>query len=136
MPPPGARVIDTGLVRFWRGDDGLIYDETYMEGVVEAEHMRRGLAAIAELTGGEPAPLVAVAGRSSEATREARQVLAGPEAVKLIAAMAVIAPNPVMRVALTFFMRVSRPPYPIRLFGTLAEAQAWAKTFLPRPHAP
>jgi hypothetical protein len=130
-PEPGARVLDTGLVRFWRGSDGVIYDETYMEGRVEGEHMRKGLDAIAELGGGRPHPLLACADRMGSASKEARDLLAGPEAAKLISAMAVIVTSPVARLVLNFFMRVSAPPYPLRLFATLPEAQAWARTYAP-----
>jgi hypothetical protein len=125
-PPPGSKVIDTGLVRFWLGSDGIIYDETYMKGHIEGEHMRRGLAAIRELTHGRPTPLIAVASRIASASPEARAVLTGKEATALISGMAVVITNPVVRIVMNFARRVAPPPYPMELFDTLESAQAWA----------
>lgn len=127
-PPPGSRVIDTGYVRFWRGEDGIIYNDTYMQGRVEGLAMRKGLAAVANLSGGAPAPMLAMANQMGTASREAREALASPEARALISALAVVAPSPVARMVLSFFARVSRPPFPVRLFPTLESAQRWCRS--------
>lgn len=129
-PPPGARVIDTGWVRFWRGDDGIVYDHTYISGRIEAEAMCRGVEAIRELTGGRPAPLLAWADKMGSPTREAREVFSGDEAARVISAMAVVVGSPVVRLVMTFAVRVAPPAYPVALFSTVEDAQAWCSGFL------
>jgi hypothetical protein len=109
------------------GRDGVLYDDTYMVGRVEGEHMRKGLDAIRELTRGRRAPLVAVANRMGSASREARDLLAGPEAAQMISGMAVVVTSPVVRAVLRFFMLVSSPSYPVALFATIDEARRWAR---------
>ena len=128
-PPPHARVIDTGFVRFWM-DGGVVFDETYRGGTVEVPELLLGLSAIADLTDGRPAPMVAWAPRSGDSSREAREVFAGPKATQVIAAMALIQPTPVMRAVMNFFTRLYPSPFPIRFFATADEAIAWARTFV------
>jgi hypothetical protein len=132
LPPPPAhsRVIDTGWVRFWM-NEGIVFNETYRAGTVQVPELLLGLSAVAELTGGRPAPMVAWAPRSGDSSREARELFAGPQAVQVIAAMAMIHPTPVMRAVMNFFTRLYPAPFPIRFFANTDEAIAWARTFLP-----
>ena len=129
-PPPHARIIDTGFVRFWM-DGGVVFNETYRGGTVEFPELLLGLNAVAELTGGRPAPMVAWAPRSGDASRKARELFAGPKAVQVIAAMAMIQPTPVMRAVFNFFIRLYSTPFPIRFFASAEEAIAWARRFVP-----
>jgi hypothetical protein len=128
-PPSQARIIDTGFVRFWM-QEGIVFNETYRGGTVEVPELLLGLNAVAELTGGRLAPMVAWAPRSGDSSREARELFAGPKAVQVIAAMAMIQPTPVMRAVMNFFTRLYPLPFPIRFFATADEAIAWARTFV------
>ena len=60
-------------------------------------------------------------------SREARIYAAGKEATKIFKAVAVLIANPVIRMAANFFIRVSKPPYPIRMFTSESEAISWLK---------
>jgi hypothetical protein len=112
-------------------DRGVVFNETYRGGTVDAPELLLGLNALAELTGGRPAPMVAWAPRSGDSSREARELFGGPQAVQAIAAMALIQPTPVMRAVMNFFTRLYATPFPIRFFATADEAIAWARTFVP-----
>ena len=135
-PPPGVTVIDTRAARFWRDDDGIVYNQNLVDGVVGQQELSRGLAAVRELTGGHPAVLIAYGGSMSAATREAREYMAGPEADATIAAMGVIVTSPVVRVIMTFFLRWSSPPYETRLHASIDEARLWARGLVGRQPTP
>jgi hypothetical protein len=130
-PPPGVEVVDTGGAWWWVEPDGLAGHRNHADLVTE-QHVRDGLRALRALSGGRRVPLVAETGPLGGSERGARDALAGPEAVATIAAMGVVVRTPVARALMNLFVRLSRPPYPIRVFATAAEARAW----LLREHPP
>lgn len=129
-PPPGARLIDTGAARWWVDPCGVVCNQSYIDGVVTAEHLRAGFRAALELTGGGRAPLAAEAGPLSSATREARDLLAGPETAAVFTAMAVVVTSPVARTVMNFFVRFSKPSVPVRVFTAPDQALDWARSYL------
>lgn len=130
-PPPGVPVVDTGGAWWWLEPSGVAGHRNYAELVTE-HHVRDGLRALRELSGGCRVPLLAEAGPLGGSERGARDVLAGPEAVATITAMGVVVRTPVARAVMRLFVRLARPPYPIAVFATADEARAW----LLREHPP
>lgn len=61
------------------------------------------------------------------ATREARELAAGPGVAAITSRMAVIVGNPLTRTLGNFFMVVTSPKYPTRLFTDEAPARAWLR---------
>lgn len=57
--------------------------------------------------------------------REARERGSGPEVAAVTSRLAIVVGSAVSAVIGNFFMRVSRPHYPTRLFTDVAEAHAW-----------
>lgn len=55
----------------------------------------------------------------------ARQMAAGPEVEAVTSRMAILVDNPVSRILGNFFLRVSRPRYPTRVFTEEALARRW-----------
>lgn len=131
-PEPGARVLDTGAARFWLGEDGVMYNQALVDGEVGRRDLERGFAAILELTGGQPAVLVAEAGSMSSTTHEAREYMASPEAGRAIAAMAVVVTSPVARVIMKLFLAWAPPPYSAKLFASVDAAREWAREVVKR----
>lgn len=129
-PPDGARVIDTGAARWWLDPSGVVCNQGYATHVT-AEHIRAGFRASRELGGGR-CPLVAEAGPFGGSDREARDLLSGPEAAAVFLAMAVVVRSPVARTLMNFFVRFARPPFPVRVFTSPADAVAWASGFCER----
>lgn len=125
-PPARARVIDTGAARWWLEGDGVVGNQSYVR-LVTAEHLRTGFRAAAELGGGRKVALVSETGPMSETTREARDLLAGDEAAAVFCALAVLVRSPVARTIMSFFVRFSSPPFPVRVFTDPDEARAWAR---------
>jgi hypothetical protein len=127
-PAAGARVIDTGAARWWLDPSGVVCNHSYADHV-SAQHIRDGLRAAVELSGGRRIPLVAEAGPFGGSDREARDLLAGPEAAAVYTAMAVVVRSPVARTLMNFFVRFARPPFPVQVFTSPSEAIAWAAGF-------
>jgi hypothetical protein len=59
--------------------------------------------------------------------RASRQVGASPGVVAVTARMAILVGNPVTRMLGNFFLKVTTPEYPTRLFADEAQARAWLK---------
>ena len=57
--------------------------------------------------------------------REARLYYVRPEAAQLLTALALLIDSQMGRVFGNFYMRVNRPPFPMRLFTSEAEATVW-----------
>jgi hypothetical protein len=131
VPPPGASITDTGLARWWI-EDGVLCSQNYADTEITVAHVRAGFDAARALSGGRPAPLVTEGAHQTLATREARELVAGPEALRHYTAMAVVVRSPVARALMLFFTRLSPPQYPIASFATADEARAWARTHLIR----
>lgn len=55
----------------------------------------------------------------------ARRAAAGAEIARITSRMAVLVEGPVSAVIGNFFIRVTRPPYPVRLFTNVEAAEAW-----------
>lgn len=134
VPPPGARVVDTGAARWWSEGGGLVCNQSYVA-TVTAEHLRSGFQVAREMGEGEKVVLVAESGPLSQATRESRALLAGPESAAVFAAMAVVVRSPVARAIMNFFVRLSSPPFPLRMFTSADDARAWARAELIRASA-
>jgi hypothetical protein len=131
-PPAGARIIDTGAARWWLDPSGVVCNHSYADHVT-SQNIRDGLRAALELSGGRRAPLVAEAGPLGGSDREARDLLVGPEATAAYSAMAVVVRSPVARTLMNFFVRFSKPPFPVQVFTSPSEALAWAAGFVERP---
>lgn len=114
--------------RIWLRPDGLVE-------IVWAPHVPSGLddalatiAAMSELTGGRPAPLMVHTADAGPQDRAARMEFIRRQEV--VSAVALIVGNPLSRMMATFFINVSRPDVPIRLFEDDAAAVAWLKGYL------
>ena len=62
-------------------------------------------------------------------SREVRILPAGDEVKQYITAMAFIAGNSVANIAAKFFLQISKPPFPFKIFSNDKEAIVWLKSF-------
>ena len=86
------------------------------------------IAAMSELTGGRPAPLLVHTTHAGPQDRAARMEYIRRQEV--VSAVALIVGNPLSRMMATFFINVSRPDVPIRLFEDETVALEWLKGYL------
>jgi hypothetical protein len=108
------------------------------DGVVElawAPHVPSGLEdalatieAMTEITGGRPAPLRVQTTDAGPQDRAARMEFIRRHEV--VSAVALIVGNPLSRMMATFFINVSRPKAPTRLFEDESAALLWLKEYV------
>ncbi|MDN4480104.1 DUF7793 family protein [Demequina muriae] len=127
MSAPGPEITHEKF-RIWLRPDGLVE-------IAWVPHVPSGLAdavasidAMTELTGGKPAPLLVDTTHAGPQDREARMEYIRRQGI--VTAVALIVGNPLSRMMATFFINVSRPEVPVRLFEDEARAVAWLKEHL------
>ncbi len=95
---------------------------------IELEDALAVIDAIGQLTGGRAAPLLVHALDAGPQSREARMAfIARPD---MVSAVALLVGNPLSRMMATFFINVSRPEVPTRLFENEMDAVAWLEEHL------
>jgi hypothetical protein len=132
--PPGREegVIEPRIGRLWRDGDGLLRMVILPDVLINVEDARGILAAMRELTGGPAAVVVVDLPRYANADPDTRRFFGGPEAVSALKAIAMIVHSPVMRVVVSFLVRLSGAPFPVQLFSEEASAVAWARDHVAR----
>lgn len=95
--------------------------------VVDAENLevvvRRHLA----LADGAPHPLLVDIREMKSMSRAARARVSGEEVSAATSRLAVLVGGPISRMIGTFFLRVTGPPYPAKLFVHRDEAMVWLR---------
>jgi hypothetical protein len=92
--------------------------------VAEAQE---NMSALAALSGGEPVLLIVDVRQARVLSREARTYFTGPGAGRILRALALWIGSPTSKVLGNFFISLSRPSVPVKLFTSEDEAAAWLK---------
>lgn len=127
---PSERTEITGeKFRIWLRPDGIceIAWAPYV-----ASHLADAVAvidAMSELTGGRAAPLLVHTEDAGPQSRDARMEFIRRQEV--VSAVALVVGSPLSRMMATFFINVSRPDVPIRLFEDQDVALAWLAEHAP-----
>ena len=129
-PPPDALKTRTCLL--WKS--GVICGQ-FLPGVdVTREDAVENIATTARLTEGKRLPVLVDLRAVRSQSAEARAYLAGPEATRISLAVALLILSPLSRMLGNFFLGFNRPEVPTRLFTSVAEAEAWLRTFAGERH--
>ncbi|MBU0665292.1 MAG: STAS/SEC14 domain-containing protein [Proteobacteria bacterium] len=121
-------VIRVGIV--WLGKDEIarvIHDPGTELTLADAQET---MAAYVKVTKGKRLPLFVDTKKMKSMTREVRLYYASEEAAKQASAVAIIVDTPVSRVLGNFYLGLSHPRLPSRLFTSEHEALKWLKGFL------
>lgn len=125
-------ILETRTIRAWLGEDGIMYVET-LPGAEINEHEAHAVTDVGiRLAAGEKRLLCTDARGMKFITREARDYLASGIVGAYCLALAILVDSPVNKVLMNFFITVSRPVFPTRLFTSKAEALAWLMGTLDR----
>lgn len=127
----GARVINQSKFRMWAPPDGIVRLVWAPRVTLALEDAIAATEAMAQLTGGRQRPLLVDVRKQGPMDRPART-----EFVRrgdLVSAVALIVETPLSRLMGNFFLAVSKPMAPTRLFESEAPALAWLRTFLAGP---
>ena len=126
----GPETIDVSAARLRRGRDGVVEVRVREGAVVELAEMEEILAAQLELVRG-PTVVLVDARPVRSMSRAAQQRTAETAAERGTLAVAILVESPVSVLLGNFYLRLSRPVYPTRLFRDEAEARAWLLTQRP-----
>ncbi len=122
--------ITTRVNQVWLADDGIVRIIRVPGAEVTLADAKETMAAYLKINQGRRRPLFVDTKRMKFLAREARQYYAGEEAAKVASAVAIIVGTPVSRVLGNFYLGVSNPHLPSRLFSLEEEALEWLKEYL------
>lgn len=118
----------TRTARIWLDDDGILVQE-YLDGAeVALDDARENLAAFHALSRGERVRLLGRIDGLKSASSETRTFGASEEYAEPLRAIAIVTIKPIPRMIGNFWMKVSKPVIPTRIFAEEAEARAWLLT--------
>jgi hypothetical protein len=124
---------DSGVIthpkfRMWLRPDGIVQMVWVTKAASDLDDAIAAISAMRELTGGRRSSLLVDLHDSGQQTRPARLEFARRD--DLVSALALIAGTPLSRVMGNFYLRVSKPRYPARLFDNEASALAWLRAII------
>ena len=114
--------------RIWLRPDGIAEIRWAPAVPSGTEDARAVIAAMSEITGGVAAPLLVHTTDAGPQDRAARVEFIHRQEV--VSAVGLVVGNPLSRMMATFFINVSRPDVPIRLFEDEVVAAEWLKDYL------
>jgi len=114
--------------RMWLRPDGIVQMAWVTLVDIRLEDAIAAIQAMTELTGGRLSPLLVDLHDSGQQARAAR--LEFTSQADLVSAVALIVGTPLSRIMGNFFLGVSRPPYPVRMFDTEESALVWLNEFV------
>ena len=118
------------VAKLWLGEDGIVRVIHVPGAELTLENVQETMAAYLKLYKGKRRPLFIDTKTMKSLSRETRQYYAGEEAVKVASAAALIVGTPVSKVLGNFYLGLSNPHLPTRLFTSEDEALAWLKGYL------
>jgi hypothetical protein len=120
----------TRTARVWLRDDGLIQAVVFPNRQPHGlEAAKENMAAIAGFAADKKRPVLIDMRAIVGINREARAYYADGGGRRVATAAALLIGSPVSRVIANFLISLNRPPIPIQLFTSEAEAVAWLKQF-------
>lgn len=111
--------------RIWLRSDGIVEIQWAPHVPSDIDDARAVIDAMSELTGHRAAPMLVHTTDAGPQSRDARMEFIRRQEV--VAAVALVVGNPLSRMMATFFINVSKPDVPIRLFEDETAALAWLK---------
>jgi hypothetical protein len=114
--------------RMWLRPDGIVQMAWVTLVDIRLEDAIAAIQAMTELTGGRLSPLLVDLHDSGQQARAAR--IEFTSQADLVSAVALIVGTPLSRIMGNFFLGVSRPPYPVRMFDTEESALVWLNEFV------
>lgn len=118
------------VARLWLGEDGIVRIIHVPGAEVTLEDAKETMASYLKINQGKRRPLFIDTKMMKSMTRETRQYYSGAEAAKVAGAAAIIVGTPVSQVLGNFYIGLSNPYLPSRLFSSEDEALEWLKGYI------
>lgn len=125
-----AEVQSSSVAKVWLGDDGICRIVHVPDAEVDLADAEDTMAAYRRVYGGKRRPLLVDTKTMKSFSREARHYYASEEAAAVASAAAIIVGTPVSRVLGNFYLGLSNPRLPSRLFSSEEEALKWLQGYL------
>ena len=116
--------------KLWLGEDGIVRIIWVPGAEVTLEDAQETMAAYLKINQGRKRPLFVDTKTMKSLAREARHYYASEEAARVASAVAVIVGTPVSRVLGNFYLGLSNPHLPTRLFSSEEDALEWLKEYI------
>jgi hypothetical protein len=118
------------VAKVWLGEDGIVRVIHVPDAEVELADAEETMAAYLKIYEGKKRPLFVDTKTMKNLAREARHYYASEEAARVASAVAIIISTPLSRVLGNFYLGLSNPHLPTRLFTEEDEALDWLKGYL------
>ena len=115
------------VARLWLGDDGIVRIIHVQGAEVTLADAQETMAAYLKLNRGKRRPLFVDTKTMRSLAREARHYYASEDAANVASAVAIIVGTPVSQVLGNFYLGLSNPRLPTRLFSSEDQALEWLK---------
>lgn len=129
IPPPHAVVTSSGHT--WLHDDGFIIAMGSDHQLHTLEHAIENTNVIAQLVGGVKRPFLIDMSKVKSMSKQAREYYAGPEPQKNITSVAILTTSSVGKVVANFFLLLTSPTVPTKMFTDFEEARQWLQQHKP-----
>ena len=120
--------IITSNAELWIEDD--IYILVHKVSKTTTVEMARDMLRIhRELSGGKKLPLYIDMTNQKGATPDAREFGSSEEVIQTYAAIGILVGSVFNRILGSLFMKINKPPYPVKMFTKKEEAMEWLQKF-------
>ena len=116
--------------RFWTDADGILRGEARANVDQTLDDAKAQIALHRSDHAGRRRPILVDIRKVRSITREARAYYAGYAAAELYSAAGFIVESPLSRAIGNFFLGLSKPVFPTRLFSSEEEALVWLRQYL------
>ena len=131
MTAPQTRVIHHKMQRVWLDPETRIIVAEFDDGAqLDLEDAKASTAAMIEVTGGEPRPLLVDFSNLKSQSRECREYYSkDPHHITTYTAVAILVSHPLSRIIANFFLGINKPLKPTKLFEDRKIAMEWLGEF-------
>jgi len=125
-----ANVTRITQASMWLAEDGIVRIMWVPGAEVTLADAEESMVAWAKISQGKRRPMVVDTSRMKSLARDARHLYASERAAKVACAVGIIVGTPVSRVLGNFYLGLSNPLLPTRLFDSEDEALEWLKGYI------
>jgi len=116
---------DLGFVSYELREDDVVIVRIGDDVMIDLEKATLMDAALRKITEEKPKKLFVLNGQYTSADAPAREFLASRAKLKQVAKCSVIIHSLSQRILANFFIKVNKPPFPIRFFNSYEAAEKW-----------
>ena len=123
-------VIETRSGKFWLGEDGIVRIVIVPTPERSQADAEESIAAFVKLCRGQMRPALADIRNTKTTNREERLAYTKAEEAKLVLALGLLVESPLSRIIASFFLGISKLPFPTKVFTSEEAALLWLRGFV------